>query len=151
MKFHIVDEKVIGSFKSIAVPFTRVSLFVVYFWFGILKVFGQSPATQLVQDLFEKTVPFMAFGTFFVLFGILECLIGISFLIRGAERIAIVILILHMVTTIMPLFLLPEEMWTRFFVPSMEGQYVIKNLLILSAAVFIGSRLTPIKELPARV
>lgn len=125
-----------------SVPLSRFAIFLVYFWFGALKVVDMSPASPLVQQLFEKTMPFMAFGTFLVLFGLYECLIGILFLIRGAEKPAVILLILHMITTVMPLFVIPVATWSAFLVPTLEGQYIIKNILIISVAatVFGGLR-----------
>lgn len=123
--------------RSLALSFSRVSLFGIYFWFGALKVVGLSPASTLVQQLFERTIPFMSFGTFIVLFGLFECLIGILFLIKGAERVAFALLIVHLITTLGPLLIVPEATWQGFLVPTMEGQYIIKNLVILAVAVGI--------------
>ncbi len=88
----------------------------------------------------------MTFETFFILFGLFECLIGILFLIRGAERIVIPLLFMHMATTFMPLFMLREETWSGFMVPTLEGQYIIKNLLIIAAAVGVAAHLHPMKH-----
>ncbi len=140
------DWKVIHFCRMCSVPLARFGLFVVFFWFGFLKVVDLSPASDLVEDLFEKTVPFMTFHTFFILFGLFECLIGILFLIRGAERIVIPLLFVHMVMTFMPLFLLTEETWSGFLVPTLEGQYIIKNLLIIAAAVGVAAHLHPMKH-----
>jgi len=124
-------------------PVARFGLFVVFFWFGILKVLGVSPASPLVQSLFERTIGFMSFETFIVLFGLFECLIGILFVIRGMERVVIPMLFLHMITTFMPLFLLPEVTWSSFMVPTLEGQYIIKNLVIIATAIGIAAHLQP--------
>ena len=88
----------------------------------------------------------MSFGTFMVLFGLFECLIGLLFLIRGAERIVIPLLFIHMITTIMPLFFLPEVTWSRFLVPTLEGQYIIKNILIIATAIGIAAHLHPLRK-----
>jgi uncharacterized membrane protein YkgB len=131
--------------RSINIPLARVALFVVFFWFGILKVLGPeySPASDLVKSLFEATIPFMSFETFFLLFGIFECLIGILFLIPRLDRVAITLLVFHLITTGMPLFLLPETSWSGFMVPTLEGQYIIKNILIVSAMVTIAAHVRP--------
>jgi hypothetical protein len=81
-----------------------------------------------------------------ILFGLFECLIGILFLIRGAERVVIPLLFIHMVTTFGPLVFLPSETWQAFLVPTLEGQYIIKNLVIVAAAMGIASHLTPISR-----
>jgi uncharacterized membrane protein YkgB len=127
-------------------PVARFGLFVIFFWFGLLKVVGLSPASGVVERLFTETVPFMSFGTFLILFGLFECLIGVLFLIKGAERVVIPLLFIHMVTTFGPLFFLPQETWTSFMVPTLEGQYIIKNLAIIAAAIGIASHLHPMGE-----
>ncbi len=144
-----LDLAIIHFFRKISVPVARIGLFVIFFWFGILKVLGLSPATQLVQDLFEHTISFMSFPTFLVLFGLFECLIGVLFLIKGCERIVIPLLFIHMITTFMPLFLLPSETWQAFLVPTLEGQYIIKNLVVIAAAVGIAAHLHPSRKLVA--
>lgn len=142
-----LDVSLIYFFRSLSVPIARFGLFVIFFWFGLLKVIGLSPASELVRSLFEKTIPFVSFDLFLIAFGVFECVIGILFLIKGVERIVIPMLFLHMVTTLGPLFLVPEATWSGFLVPTLEGQYIIKNLVIIAAAVVIASHLDPLKRL----
>jgi uncharacterized membrane protein YkgB len=75
-----------------------------------------------------------------------ECLIGILFLIKGAERIVIPLLFIHMLTTFGPLIFLPSETWHSFLVPTLEGQYIIKNLIIIALGIGIAAHLHPLKE-----
>ncbi|MEI8061675.1 MAG: hypothetical protein WCG97_00055 [bacterium] len=144
MKIRTIDLELIHFFRKISEPCARLGLFVVFFWFGILKVFGMSPASPLVKALFERTMPIMPFATFIILFGLFEMLIGILFLIKGCERLVIPLLLFHMVTTIMPLFMVKSVTWSAMFVPTLEGQYIIKNILIIAAAVGIASHLHPL-------
>jgi len=137
------DVRIIHFFRRIFIPVARFALFAVFFWFGLLKVIGLSPASGLVEDLFVRTIPFMGFDMFLVLFGLFECIIGILFLIKGVERIVIPLLFVHMVTTFGPLFLLPEETWSAFLVPTLEGQYIIKNLVIIATGIGIASHMHP--------
>lgn len=146
MSLHNIDLKLIHFFRRVSMPVARFGLFVVFFWFGLLKVIGLSPASGVVQRLFEQTIPFMSFDTFLIGFGIFECLIGIFFLIRGLERLVIPLLFIHMITTFGPLFFLPSETWTGFLVPTLEGQYIIKNLVIIAAAIGIAAHLHPMKQ-----
>lgn len=141
-----IDARLIAFFRRISMPAARLGLFVVFFWFGILKILGMSPASGLVQRLFEQTIPFMSFQMFLVLFGAYECLIGLLFLMRGMERVVLPMLLLHMILTFMPLFLLPQETWSAFMVPTLEGQYIIKNLLIIAAAIGIAANLQPLQN-----
>lgn len=149
MNIRTVDSTLIHWSRRISMPTARVGLFVVFFWFGALKVLGLSPASPLVHALFDATflhtVLDISFDAFILGFGLLECLIGILFLIRGAERAVIPVLFLHMITTIMPLFLLSGETWSGFMVPTLEGQYIIKNVLIIAAAIGIAAHLHPMK------
>ncbi len=120
--------------------FAHIALFIVFVWFGALKVFGLSPATPLVIDLFNNTlglfVPFSA-QTFILILGILEVLIGVLFVIPRMERVAMVLLAPHMITTVLPLFLLPTVAWSGFFIPTLEGQYIIKNVVIIALALMV--------------
>lgn len=141
-----LDIKLVHFFQRISVPTARIALFVVFFWFGILKVFGLSPAGSMVHSLFDQTIHFMSFDTFYLLFALFECLIGILFLIPGAERVVLPLLLFHMVTTFLPLVYLPSAIWQRSFVPTLEGQYVIKNLVIIAAAMGIAAHLHPMRQ-----
>ncbi len=86
------------------------------------------------------------FDSFYVAFAVLECIIGILFLIKGAERIVLPLLLIHMAATFLPLFLLPSVTWQKFLVPTLEGQYIIKNLVIIAAAIGIAAHLQPLKK-----
>jgi uncharacterized membrane protein YkgB len=146
MNIESIDVRLIQFFKKSFEPLARFGLFVVFFWFGILKVIGLSPASGVVQRLFEHTIHFMNFPTFLVIFGVFECVIGILFLIRGCERVVIPLLFIHMVTTFGPLVYLPSETWQKFMVPTLEGQYIIKNLVIIAAAIGIAAHVHPMKS-----
>jgi uncharacterized membrane protein YkgB len=144
MNTRSLDQKLIPFFQRISLPLARWALFTIFFWFGILKVFGMSPASPLVIDLMRVTLPSLITPEMFlVLFGLFEAVIGLLFVIRGAERVAIIALCLHMITTVMPLILLPAVTWSAPFVPTMEGQYIIKNIALIACAVFIGAQLVP--------
>ncbi|MBI5134017.1 MAG: hypothetical protein HZA81_01365 [Candidatus Taylorbacteria bacterium] len=120
--------------------FAHFALFVVFVWFGSLKLFGLSPANPLVSDLFGRTLGIilpMSADTFIVCLGLLEVLIGILFVIPRAEKVGMGLLAVHMVTTIMPLFLLPDMTWSQAFVPTLEGQYIIKNIVIIALAATV--------------
>lgn len=146
MDISSIDKNIIVFFKKIQNPFARFSIFIIFFWFGLLKLFGLSPANPLVSNLLEKTLPFIRFSDFIIMLGIIEVLIGIGFLIPKLTRIVILVLFFHMITTVMPLFLLPQIAWSGFLMPTIEGQYMIKNILIIALAITIGSRLTPLKS-----
>ncbi len=138
------DARIIQFIRAISSPLGRASLFVVFFWFGILKIIYVSPANTLVEALLVQSLPFIPFDTFIVFLGLYEMLIGISFLIPGLERLAIALLIPHMIATFLPLILLTHITWNAFFVPTLEGQYIVKNLVIFSLALGIAAHLHPL-------
>ena len=146
MNISKIDANLIHFFRRVSVPLARFGLFIIFFWFGVLKVIGLSPASGLVERLFENTVPWLSFGAFIICFGLFEMLIGILFLIRGVERIVIPLLLIHMITTMMPLFLLAGETWSGFLTPTLEGQYIIKNIALIAAAFGIAAHLHPLQK-----
>ena len=140
------------SIKQYSILLSRIALFLIYFWFGFLKVIGLSPASGMVEELFGKTVTpildflhisFISPGLFIIVFGILEVAIGILFLIPGKEKWAVYAFVAHMFTTTLPLFFLGPSVWSGVFVPTLEGQYVIKNIALIACALHIWASLPP--------
>ena len=115
----------------------RVALAIVYIWFGTLKVFGMSPAGELV----EKTVYWFKPELFIPILGICEIIIGIGLLIKRFIPITIVLLLLHMAATFFPVFILQMDCFDIFpYCPSLVGQYIIKNLVLISGALIISGK-----------
>lgn len=118
--------------------FARLSLFIIYFWFGILKVLGESPAEELVHHLSQITTSYFIDDEIFIpAFGLFEVLLGISFLMKRWTTLSVVILWVHMTMTVMPLILLPEDSWQTLLTPTLTGQYIIKNLALLSVSFYL--------------
>lgn len=118
----------------------RYSLAVVFIWFGLLKPLGVSPAAPLVLATVEW-MPLISPTSWLAVIGWWEVAIGVTFLFRSTIRLAIALLALQMLGTFMPLIMLPEITFQPGRIPyglTIEGQYIIKNLLILSAALVIG-------------
>ena len=120
----------------------RISLGVVFAWFGALKFFpGLSPATELAT----RTIGVLTFGQIpsNVAINILaawETLIGVGLLTGIAMRATLALLFVQMIGTITPIFLFPELVFTRVpYAPTLEGQYIIKNIVLISAAIAIGA------------
>tara|TARA_B100000945_G_C20053951_1_gene444871 strand:+ start:51 stop:494 length:444 start_codon:yes stop_codon:yes gene_type:complete len=115
----------------------RYSLGIIYIWFGILKPFGLSPA----QELVENTVYWFKNPADFVpILGWWEVAIGVTMCIKPLIRFSILLLFIQMPGTFLPLILLPEVCFTSFpFGLTVEGQYIVKNLIIISAALVVGS------------
>ncbi len=142
MDFKKIDHSISGFMSKWGHFAIRLSFAVIFIWFGILKPFGLSAAEPLVL----KTVawlPFLSPNEWLSVIGWWEVLIGVTFLFKVTTRIAIGLLFLQMGGTFMPLFLLTDTTFQegQFLLPTMEGQYIIKNLMIISGALVIGGRI----------
>jgi uncharacterized membrane protein YkgB len=138
-----LDRAILRRMQNIGEPAARISLFVIFFWFGILKPLGVSPAGPLVLKTVDW-MPLLSAVQWLAVIGWWEVAIGICFLFRKTTRVAIGLLFLQMSGTFMPLFILPEITFQENgipFLPTLEGQYIIKNIIIISAALVIGGNL----------
>lgn len=134
-RFHEVDYFIASRMRRYGVPLLRISIGIVFIWFGLLKPLGISPAAELVR----RTVYWFSADWFIPFLGWWEVAIGLGLLYRPLIRIAILLLFLQMGGTVLPLFLLPEVCFTTIpFGLTLEGQYIIKNLVLISAALVIG-------------
>lgn len=135
--FDSVDRSITTWMARYGVTLLRIALGVVFVWFGALKLFpGWSPA----EDLVRATVPFLPGNVFLPVLAIWEILIGLGFLTGRALRLTILLLFLQMPGTLSPIFLLPERVFTAFpFGLTIEGQYIVKNVVLITAALVIGS------------
>ncbi len=141
-RFDIVDARITNWMARHGVPLLRISLGVVFLWFGALKFFpGLSPA----HDLAARTVEVLTFGIVPARISIpslaaWECLIGVGLLFGIFMRATLFLLAVQMAGTLMPLLLFPGEVFTRIpYAPALEGQYIIKNAVLISAAIVLGA------------
>jgi uncharacterized membrane protein YkgB len=138
----VIDRFLIRFMDVVGIPFLRVGVGVVFIWFGALKPLGLSPA----EDLLAATVYWWTPELVVPAIGYWEVLIGIAFLIPSMTRVAIFLLAPQMAGTLLPLVLLPEVVWTSFPLGlTLEGQYIIKNLVVIGAALVIGSRVEALR------
>ena len=139
-----IDLKVIAWLRRWFLPFARLAVFIVYFYFGVLKLMGDSPASPLAQALTAKTIGLQHFDLAFKLLAVYECLVGVLFLIPKATRVVIPLLFIHLLIVCSPLVLVPDAAWLRPFVPTLEGQYIIKNVLIIALAIGVAAQTKPL-------
>ena len=98
-----------------------------------------SHANPLVTDLLNATfLKVIPAHTFLILFGIFEMIIGVMALIKKWKKAFFILVVLHLFTTALPLVLLVDVAWGSLFVPTLIGQYIIKNLALLSLAYFVS-------------
>lgn len=135
--FSSLDKKVTDWMANYGLLVLRISLGIVFFWFGMLKFFeGLSPAEELVRN----TVYFFDPDIFIPILAAWESLIGIGLITGKFLRVTILLLFLQMPGTALPLLILPEKVWTVFpFGLTLEGQYIVKNLVLIGAGLVIGA------------
>lgn len=121
----------------------RVSLGIVYLWFGLPKfVPGLSPADALAEKTISALTADLITGhTATVLLAVLETSIGVGLLTGWFLRLTLVALLAQLAGTFTPLVLFSQEMWKAFPVLSLEGQFIVKNLVFIAAAVTIAGSL----------
>lgn len=140
-KFEIFLSKNMNKYSNIIL---RYSIGITFVWFGILKPLGLSPAEPLANQLIINftaltgiILPFE--DLLFPILGLGEVLIGLLFLFKPTLRLAILLFFLQLPFTIMPLILAPEHTFTIFpYALTLEGQYIVKNLVLIAAVIAIG-------------
>jgi uncharacterized membrane protein YkgB len=139
--FDRIDLRITRWMARNSLDILRFALGVIFIWFGALKFFpGLSPAEELVRN----TIYFFDPDFFLPILATWEVLIGIGFLsgffTNKLQRLTILLLFMQMIGAALPLVLLPEVCWTDFpFVLTLEGQYIIKNLVIIGSALVLGA------------
>jgi uncharacterized membrane protein YphA (DoxX/SURF4 family) len=121
---------------------TRLALGVIFLWFGILKF---APGLSEAEDLAKRTLVKVTFGQIpaqvcLYILAVWECAIGLGFLSGRFLRSTLILLFLQLPGTFLPLLFFPSETWKRIpYAPTLEGQYILKNLVLISAGIIIGS------------
>ncbi len=137
-----VDARVAGWLARHGILLLRISLGIVFFWFGVLKYFpGASPAQELAtrtisvltRGLMPPSVSILVLATW-------ECLIGIGLIFGLFMRATLLLMLVQMMGTVTPLIFFPGETFTAFpYALTLEGQYIIKNLVLISAGLVLGA------------
>ena len=141
--FDRFESAVSEAVRAHGVTLLRVSLAIVFVWFGALKLAGTSPAEELVA----KTVFWFPPKIFVPVLGVWEVAIGLGLLLRPWLRAGLALMFLQMPGTALPLFLRPEVCFTHWpFGLTIEGQYIVKNLVLVSAAIVIAGTVTRRRE-----
>jgi uncharacterized membrane protein YphA (DoxX/SURF4 family) len=140
--FDRIDRRITQTMADHGLTLLRLAIGVVFFWFGVLKYFpGASPAEQLAGRTIETlTGGLIPSATALPILATWEVAIGVGLFIGRWMRAVLLLLFVQMLGTITPLFLFPSETFTIFPVaPTLEGQYIIKNIVIVSAAFVLGA------------
>ena len=140
--FKSIDSNLTTFMRRHGVALLRVSVGIVFLWFGFLKFFpGLSPA----EDLATRTIDVLSFGMVppRVALNILaawETTVGLGLIFGVYLRATLLLLWLQMIGTVAPVFLFPDAVFNHLpYAPTLEGQYIIKNLVLASAGLVVGA------------
>ncbi len=140
--FDRIDTRITALMARYGLILLRVSVGIVFLWFGFLKFFpGLSPA----QDLAVRTIDILTFGLLpskmsIVILAAWETIIGVGLILGLFMRGTLLLLFLQMLGTMTPLFFFPNEVFSRIpYAPTLEGQYIIKNIVLISAGIVLGA------------
>ena len=141
-RFDRVDRRITGWMAAHGIVLMQLALGLVFLWFGAIKLApGFSPAESLAGRTVEVlTLGAVAKDVAVPLLGLVECAIGLGLLMGIWLRATLLLLFIQMLGTLTPLLLFPDETFTRFpYAPSLEGQYIIKNAVLIAGAIVIGA------------
>lgn len=140
-EFQAVDRRVTHWLAEHGLAVLRISIGVIFLWFGVLKFWpGLSPADQLATETIDRlSFGLITEGLARVLLAILETVIGIGLVAGKFMRFTLLLLVGQMLGAATPLFLFPEVTWSHLLVPTLEGQYILKNIVLVSAGLTIGA------------
>jgi uncharacterized membrane protein YkgB len=141
-QFDRTDRRITRWMADHGMLLLRIAVGIVFFWFGALKLIpGASPAEALAGQTIERlSGGFVSVATAVPILAVWEVAIGIGLFIGRGMRITLFLLFVQMLGTITPLFLFPSETFTNFpWAPTLEGQYIIKNVVIVAAAIVLGA------------
>lgn len=121
----------------------RVSLGLIFVWFGLLKPFGEKTTTSLLAH----TIYIFPAETILPLLGWWEVAIGITLIFKPLVNYSIILQFVRIPGTILAFFMHPDVCFVHIpFVPSPEGQYLIKDIIILVAGIAIAGTVHKDKE-----
>lgn len=140
--YHALDQRITIWMASNGLRLLRWSLGVVFLWFGVLKFFpGTSPAEGLAARTIEViTCGLLSPGVSVFILALWESIIGLGLIIGFGMRFTLLLLFAQMLGTITPLLFFPAETFLLTpWVPTLEGQYIIKNVVLISAGLVLGA------------
>lgn len=131
-----LDERMIAFMHRHGIAILRIALGVVFFWFGALKILGVSPVTAIVAS----TYSLFPAQSFILILGVLEVLLGVGLITKRFLRATLFLLWLQMAGTLASFALAPSLFFFQgnpLFL-TVEGEFVIKNLVLIAASIVIG-------------
>lgn len=135
-----IDLAVSRFLRRFSLPTLRISLAVVFIWFGALKVFDVTP----VGDLVARTVYWFDPSWVVPILGLFEIAVGLGLLFKYAMRAVLGAFFLQLIGTFLVLLIQPEVSFQdgNPLLLTVEGEFVVKNLVLIAAGMVVGARVT---------
>nr|WP_298999391.1 doxx family protein [uncultured Allomuricauda sp.] len=124
------------------IVFVRISIGIVFLWFGVLKFFpNTSPAETVAQRTMDKlTLGLISSEMNYLILAIIETVFGLFLIGNFFKKMIVPLTLGHLIMTFSPILLFPSEVFTGILIPTLLGQYIIKNLVLFSALLLINQR-----------
>lgn len=135
--FHRLDVRIVGWLRRWSLSVLRVALAAVFIWFGALKIFDVTP----VSDLVGRVVYWLPEEFVVPALGVVEVLVGLGLLVRRLLRVVLALFFGQMLGTFLVFLVLPDVAFRdgNPLLLTVEGEFLIKNLVLLSAGLVVGS------------
>lgn len=138
------DKYFITEMHHWGIPALRITLGIVFLWFGGLKMVTMSPAAPIIA----ATYWFFPLEVVMPLLGVWECCIGMGLLARKALRIVLALLWLQMFGIFIALFLNQPMFFSgNVFFLTFEGEFVVKNIVFIAASLVVGGYEIAVKKI----
>ena len=138
------DARIVAFLRRWSLPLLRVSLAIVFVWFGALKIFDVTPVTELVAN----TVYWFDPAWVVPALGLAEVVVGVGLLVNRGLRVVLALFLGQMVGTFLVLVVQPDVAFTdgNPLLLTTEGEFVVKNLVLLSAGLVVGSTVRTLRR-----
>src|SRR4051794_13808312 len=133
-----IDRNATRLLARYSLTILRITVGIVFVWFGALKFFpGMSPAEHLIRE----SITFLPMNLFLPFLALMECTIGVCYILGGKFlRVAVILMLGQMAGAMSPMVLRPDLIWAKFpFIWTLEGQYVFKDIVLIAVALTIGA------------
>jgi len=137
LRRHALIRSLAGIVRTASLPLMRISLGIVFIWFGALKLTNSTPVAVLVA----KTVPFLPSNLFVPALGAFEVLLGVALLLGRRLDIVVLLMVAHLGGTFLVLVTQPQLAFQNGnpLLLTMTGEFVVKNIVLISAGIALAS------------
>jgi uncharacterized membrane protein YkgB len=140
--FDDVDFKITHYMQKYGLPSLRITMGVVFIWSGMLNILGDNEVSYLIA----RTVYWFDPSWFVPFFGAWGVVIGVCFLSRSLVRAGILLVLPQLFGALLPFVLLPDVVFEDGFPTlSLEGLYLLRNVVLIAAAIAVGSTVRDVK------